>query len=177
MPGTFRTYRHRGHVTRRGCDRLNRVLSGCADLCSPEPEHWRTSCRQTGESESPFDRMKAFTVTRNQDPFWESLSVNVGRGVLVRADRARKSFFRRVKDGGKPGFPRFRPRHRYRTIRLEQTEPGMVRPDRRGCAVRIKGLPVIRIRTGRGLPPPEDLKVHPHHLPGQTHQRQPRLRG
>ena len=158
MPGTFRTYQHRGHVTRRGCDRLNLVLSGCAELYNAELEHWRTSYKQTGESDSLFDRMKAFTVARNQDPFWQGLSVFVGRGVLARADRARKAFYRRVKDGEKPGYPRFKPHHRYRTIQLEQTTPAMVKPDRRGYAVRVKGLPVVRIRTRRELPPSEDLK-------------------
>ena len=34
----------------------------------------------------------------------------------------------------------------------------MVRTDRRGYAVRIKGLPVIRIRTERELPPAQNLK-------------------
>ncbi len=35
----------------------------------------------------------------------------------------------------------------------------MVRPDGRGYAVRVKGLPAIKIRTGRALPPSEDLKT------------------
>ena len=159
MPGTFRTYQHRGHVSRRGCDRLNLVLSGCAGLYNAELEHWRDSYKKTGDSESLFDRHKAFTVTRNQDPFWQSLSLYVGRGVLARADQARKAFYRRVKDGDKPGYPRFKPHHRYRTIQLEQAGPGMVKPDGRGYAVRIKGLPVIRIRTRRQLPPSEHLKT------------------
>ena len=159
MPDTFRTYQHRGHVSRRGCDRLNLVLSGCAELYNAELEHWRDSYKKTGKSESLFDRMKAFTVTRNADPFWQSLSHYVGRGVLARADRARKAFYRRVKHKEKPGYPRFKPQHRYRTIQLEQVDPGMVKPDKRGYAVRIKGLPVIRIRTRRDLPPSEDLKT------------------
>ncbi len=158
MPSTFRTYQHRGHVSRRGCDRLNLVLSGCAGLYNAELEHWRDSYKKTGNSDSLFDRMKAFTETRNEDFFWQSLSVYVGRGVLARADRAKRAFYRRVKDGDKPGYPRFKPNHRYRTIQLEQTNPGMVKPDRCGYAVRIKGLPVIRIRTRRELPPSEDLK-------------------
>ena len=159
MPGTFRTYQHRGHVSRRGCDHLNLVLSGCAELYNAELEHWRDSYKKTGKSESLFDRMKAFTITRNADEFWNSLSVRIGRGVLARADRAKQAFYRRVKDGDKPGYPRFKPQHRYRTIQLEQVNPGMVKPDRRGYAVRVKGLPVIRIRTRRELPPSEDLKA------------------
>ena len=159
MPGTFRTYQHRGHVSRRGCDRLNLVLAGCAGLYNAELEHWRDSYKKTGKSGSLFDRMKAFTVTRNADPFWQGLSLYVGRGVLARADRARKAFYRRVKNKEKPGYPRFKPQHRYRTIQLEQVRPGMVKPDRLGYAVRIKGLPVIRIRTRRELPPSEYLKT------------------
>ena len=49
--------------------------------------------------------------------------------MLARADRARKAFYRRVKDGDRPGYPRFKPQHRYRTIQLEQADPGMVKPD------------------------------------------------
>ncbi len=158
MPGTFRTYQHRGHVSRRGCQRLNQVLVCCAELYNAELEHWRDSYKKTGNSDSLFDRNKAFTVVRNQDPFWQSVSVLIGRGVLGRADRARKAFYRRVKNQEKPGYPRFKPLHRYRTIQLEQATPAMVRPDRRGYVVRIKGLPVIRIRTRQELPPSEDLK-------------------
>ena len=158
MPAAFRTFQQRGYVSRRGCDRLNQVLSSCADLYNIELQDWKCLYKQTGKSQSLFDRMKAFTITRNQDQFWGSLSIGVGRGVLIRADRARKAFYRRLKIGDKPGFPRFKSQHRYRTIQLEQVSAGMVKPDKRGYAVRIKGLPVIRIRTKRQLPPSEDLK-------------------
>ena len=158
MPKTFRTYQQRGYLSRRGCDRLNKVLAGCTDLYNAELEAWRRSYKQTGRSDSLFERMKAFTLTRNLDPFWQSLSVDVGRGVLIRAETAKQAFYRRCKQAQKPGFPRFKPRHRYRTIELAQVTPAMVRPDRRGYVVRIKGLPTIRIRTRRQLPPAKDLK-------------------
>ena len=57
--------------------------------------------------------MKAFTKTRNSDQFWETVSVNVGRGVLIRFAEARKAFYRRCKAGDKPGYPRFKSHHRY----------------------------------------------------------------
>ena len=158
MQKTFRTYQQRGYLSRPGCDRLNRVLSGCSDLYNAELEEWRRQYQQSGKSDSLFERMKAFTLTRNLDPFWQSVSVDVGRGVLIRAETAKQAFYRRCKQAQKPGFPRFKPRHRYRTIELAQVTPAMVRPDRRGYVVRIKGLPTIRIRTKRPLPPAKDLK-------------------
>ena len=159
MPTTYRTFQRRGFLSRRGCDRLNQVLSGCAELYNAELEEWRRSYKECGKSDSLFGRMKAFTRTRSQDPFWGTLSVDIGRGALTRAESTKQAFYRRCKNGEKPGFPRYKPHHRYRTIQLEQTTPAMVRPDGRGYAVRVKGLPAIKIRTGRALPPSEDLKT------------------
>ena len=153
MPKTFRTYQQRGYLSRRGCQRLNNVLAECTDLYNAELQLWREQYKETGKSDSLYERMKAFTKTRNSDPFWRSVSVGVGRGVLIRFEEARKAFYRRCKSGEKPGFPRFKPHHRYRTVQIEQPTPAMVREDRRGYAVRIKGLPVVRLRTKRKLPP------------------------
>ena len=159
MSETLRTYQERGYLSRRGCQRLNKVLAECTDLYNAELQLWRDQYKETGKSDSLYERMKAFTVTRNSDPFWESVSVNVGRGVLIRMDEAREAFYRRYKSGEKPGYPRFKPSHRYRTVQIEQPTPAMVSSDNRGYAIRIKGLPVVRLRTKRQLPPPEDLKT------------------
>ncbi|MXX99455.1 MAG: IS200/IS605 family element transposase accessory protein TnpB [Chloroflexi bacterium] len=158
MPKAMRTFCERGYVSRKGCDRLNQVLAGCSQLYNSELDCWRNQYQETGKSDSLFDRYKAFTGSRNSDAFWRNLSVYVGRGVLCRADRAKRSFYRRVKKGEKPGYPRFKPLNRYRTMQLEQADAGMIKTDRNGYRVLIKGLPVIRLRTKRELPPPDDLK-------------------
>ena len=72
--------------------------------------------------------MKAFTLKRNADEFWKGVSVNVGRGVLIRLEAARQAFFRRCRNGEEPGYPRFKPHHCYRAIQIEQTTPAMVKP-------------------------------------------------
>ena len=159
MPKTFRTYQQRGYLSRRGCDRLNKVLSGCTDLYNRELRHWRNSYRQTGESDSLFERMKAFTLTRNADRFWQDISVDIGRGVLIRSEMTKQAFYRRCKQGEKPGYPRFKPYHRYRTLQIELTTESMLRPAKRGYVVRVKGLPTIRLRNKRPLPPARDLKT------------------
>ena len=158
MPKAMRTFYERGYVSRKGCDRLNQVLAGCSQLYNSELDCWRNQYQETGKSDSLFDRYMAFTGSRNSDDFWRNLSVYVGRGVLCRADRAKRSFYLRVKKGEKPGYPRFKPLNRYRTIQLEQADAGMIKTDRNGYRVLIKGLPVIRLRAKRELPPSDDLK-------------------
>ena len=80
------------------------------------------------------------------------MSVQVGRGVLRRADRARQAFFRRVRDGETPGYPRYKSGRRWHTIELANVDVSMLRPRDNYCAIRIRGLPEIRLRKGLALP-------------------------
>lgn len=47
-----------------------------------------------------------------------ALPVDLAREPLRRVDRALRAFFRRVKAGSKPGYPRFRSRERYNSLAL-----------------------------------------------------------
>ena len=82
----------------------------------------------------------------------EKLNVAAGRGALQRVDRAFQGFFRRCKQGGKPGDPRFRSRRRYSTIEINDVGPGQV-PHHDTCTlVKVDGLPTVRLRPHRPLP-------------------------
>ena len=59
MPKTFRTYQQRGYLSRRGCQRLNNVLAECTDLYNSELQLWRDQCKETGKSDSLFERMRS----------------------------------------------------------------------------------------------------------------------
>lgn len=48
-------------------------------------------------------------LTRSRWIGWGALAVEVARGVIRRRDRASQAFFRRVKSGEAPGYPRFKP--------------------------------------------------------------------
>ena len=102
-----------------------------------------------------YDQLKEFTKVRADDDYWDDLDVNIGRGVLQRLERAKNAFFRRVKAGDKPGYPRFKSGRRWRTIEMAMVRPSMVRKGR----IRIKGLPVIDIPSKQELPPSDDLKT------------------
>ena len=120
----------------------------------------RDAYRMAGVSVSLYDQNAGLTAIRGDDPSWKALDVNVSRGVLRRLDRAMTGFFRRVKEGGAPGFPRFKPVSRFRCIELAQPRPGMVKVavDGKKAYVRIKGLPVMELRLKRPLPSSEVLK-------------------
>ena len=74
-----------------------------------------------------------------RDAFWGGMSVNVGRGVLRRADRARQSFYRRVSSG-----ERRDPASRGGAGTIELANVVHAQAASHYCAIRIKGLPEIR---------------------------------
>ncbi len=110
-----------------------------------------------GDVKTPthYDQLKEFTGVRADDPFWAGLDVNVGRGVLQRLERAKNAFFRRVKAGEKPCYPRFKSARHWRTLEMAEVRSPMIR----NGTVRIKGLPAIRIPSKRELPSSADLKT------------------
>ena len=150
-----KTYQTRGYCSRSGYARIREVLRACRWLYNRSLELRRNIYRACGKSMSRFAQMKHLTRLRAEQQAWRDLSLQVPRGVLVRLDRAFRAFFRRVKAGEKPGFPRFQGMGRYQCIELAEVSPGMVKGNR----IKIKGLPAIRIRPSAPLPNSKQLKA------------------
>ena len=102
-----------------------------------------------------YAQMKWLTELRKNSQTLSAISVLVQRGPIVRLDRSFQSFFRRLKAGEKPGFPRFKPWRRFQCIELSEVQPRMIKGNR----IKIKGMPVIIIRPNRLLPDSSQLKA------------------
>ena len=146
-----RTYQHRAYTSKAGYERIAEVLRESARLYNAALEEWRWAYT-AGVSVSLYSQYRELTAIRAGDAFWGGISVQVGRGVLRRADRARRSFYRRASNGATPGYPRFKSSRRWHTIELANVDVSMLRPRDGYCAIRIKGLPEIRLRKGLALP-------------------------
>ena len=149
-----KTYQIRGYCSRAGYARIREVLRACRWLYNRSLAERKNIYRACGKSMTKFAQMKQLTRLRAERQSWRELSIQVARGVLVRIERAFQAFFRRVKAGDKPGYPRFQGAGRFQCIELAEVRPGMVKGNR----VKIKGLPVIRIRPSRPLPDSSQLK-------------------
>lgn len=60
-----------------------------------------------------YDQMKDLTEIKAALPEYKGVYSQVLQDVLKRLDKAFQGFFRRVKAGQKPGYPRFQGRGRY----------------------------------------------------------------
>ncbi len=120
-----RTYEYRCLPMKGQVKDLDEFLWRCRTLYNAALQE-RIECYQkTGRSLSLYDQQKSLTVIRSDDGHpsddgdWSALSVPVGRGPLRTLDLAFKGFFRRLKAGQKPGFPRFKGRGRIRSLHLD----------------------------------------------------------
>lgn len=156
-----RAYQLRGYCRRGGYERLRFILDSCRELYNAALQERRDAWRLTRTSVGYKHQSAELTGIRRDIPEWGDLAVEVGRGVLRRIDRAYAAFFRRVKAGERPGYPRFKSAGRYRTIELSEVRPHMVRTSRDGrrAHIRVKGLPTVEVRLKRELPPPEHLRA------------------
>ena len=153
MTLVHKTYQLRVYCTAAGYDRMREVMGQCAQLYNAALQERRDAWRMAGVGITLYDQQKQLTQVRADLPEWAALDLNVGRGALKRVDRAYQAFFRRVKAGQTPGFPRFKPRARYSTIELAEVRPGMVAVTPHGKPlIKVKGLPTIRVKPGRELP-------------------------
>ena len=64
------------------------------------------------------DQQASLTRIRSEHPEYRALPCTSARMTLRRLDKAFKGFFRRVKQGGKPGFPRFKSLNRFHSFEL-----------------------------------------------------------
>ena len=161
----YLTYQYKAHIKRRDYSRLGEALRHCATLYNAALEERTQAYKMQRKVVTLYDQTKQLKLVRQDMPEWSAYHYKLGAGVLVRVDRAMKAFFKRVSRGEKPGYSRYRSKHRYQTLEVSQVTTGMLKrsQDGRRAYIRIKGLPTLTLRTKRPLPDgkPKSLMISP----------------
>ena len=76
----------------------------------------KTTYETTGKGLTYRVQANQLTPFRKEFPFWASLHIDILQDTLRRLDKVYKAFFRRIKSGENPGFPRFKGKGRYRSF-------------------------------------------------------------
>ena len=146
------TYRERVYLSRSGHQMLDEVMRKCARLYNADLDSRRQRYMSTGEGTTLYDQFRQLTGVRDDDPEYNAIDSRILRGALARTQRAFDAFFRRVKNGETPGYPRFKSSRRWRTLESRNTSPSWLRAQTRSSqTLKIKGLPTMRIRPRRKI--------------------------
>ncbi len=88
---------------------------GRASVLSRQP--WRSHAIKRPEDAFVLTQCKQLTELR-QEPEYAAIFANIQRWTLLNLDRSFKAFFRRLKVGEDPGYPRFKGKGRWRSFGL-----------------------------------------------------------
>jgi len=92
---------------------LQTTLDECRWLYNQLLEQRKTAYEERGETLTLYDQQATFGALKAAWPALAGVHSQVLQNVAVRLDLAFKAFFRRVKAGETPGYPRFRGSNRY----------------------------------------------------------------
>jgi putative transposase len=121
-----RTYVFRLYPKPRQAIALDKTLHACRRLynaCLAQ----RQIAYADGAPTTRFKQEKQLSELRTNDPQFGAVYCHVLQDVVRRVDLAFQAFFRRVKTGEPPGYPRFRGRDRYDSFTFKQPGNGCIR--------------------------------------------------
>jgi putative transposase len=120
-PSTRRkTYKEKLRPTPAQKRMLEDVLWRCHDLYNAALEQRITVYQRREVSVSRFEQEAELKAIRAECPEYEAIHSHVVQDVLARLDKTYQAFFRRLKQGEKAGFPRFKGRNRYHSFTFKE---------------------------------------------------------
>jgi putative transposase len=140
----LRTFRYPLRVNRTNEAVLRAWLESCRQLYNGALEHRIGAWKKARVSVNYVMQTAELTEIRAEDSGYRAIPVIVSRSALRRLERSFQAFFRRVRAGDKPGFPRFRAYGRYDSLSIGCAAP-------RGDRVRIPKLGPVRFHLYRPL--------------------------
>lgn len=123
-----RSYQYQLKPTSKQSQALNQMLEGQRKLYNWALEQRKTSWENHKKRISWYDQSKLLPLMK-KTPEWSFLkdySAGMSQETLKRLDRAFESFFRRVKQGDTPGYPRFKGSGWFDTVRLDLGKGGVI---------------------------------------------------
>jgi len=120
----LKTFKYRLYPTKKQTRRMQAILEECRWLWNALLEQRKTAWEERKESLTYYQQAVTLPQLKQQRPSLKQVHSQVLQNVAVRIDLAFQSFFRRVKAGEKPGYPRFRGTGRYDSFTYPQAGVG-----------------------------------------------------
>jgi putative transposase len=149
-----KTFKYRLYLTKQQQRLLDAQLEECRWLYNELLAARRDAWEQRQESLRLYDQQPTLPLLKAARPALANVQSQVLQNVAVRIDLAFQAFFRRVKAGEKPGYPRFRGTGRYASITYPQVPVGCkLDAEAHGEArrVRLYGVGLVKIILHRPL--------------------------
>ncbi len=148
-----RTYRYRIYPTARQRLALEAQLGFACQLYNAALEQRRYAWRGRHHLISLYEQFRELTKVRAARMGPAEMSCSAMRDPLRRLDRAFAAFFRRVKAGAEPGYPRFRSARRYDSLTWDEAW-GL-----RDGRLAVQGIGQVKVKWHRPLPASAEVRT------------------
>jgi putative transposase len=115
-----KSYKFRLYPTRTQVKKFEHTLDLCRELYNAALQERRDAYKMCNKSINLYDQQNQLPAIKEVRPDLLDVYAQTLQDVLSRLDKAFKAFFSRVKNGDKPGFPRFQGRNRYDSFTYPQ---------------------------------------------------------
>lgn len=144
----LKTFQYRLYPSRSQERGLLSTLETCRRWYNACLEERKRAWEEEQRSVSKKEQLRQVKVLKATNPYAESIHSHVLQVVVADLDKAFRAFFRRAKAGEKPGYPRFKGRHRFDSFGLKEYGNGF---NLDGKRLRISGIGRVRVRWHRPL--------------------------
>lgn len=124
MNTTRKAFKYRLYPTKAQVEALSEMLETHRRLYNRALAERKEAYETEKRSVTYYDQAKALTPERKGHPYLEKCSAQSCQATLKRLDKAFQNFFRRVKQGGEPGYPRFKGYGRFDSVEFPQYGTG-----------------------------------------------------
>lgn len=152
----YKAFKYRLYPTKTQERKLSWTLFRCAELYNAALQERRDAYKKTGKSPNLSEQSRSLVAVKEVRPEYKDIHSHVLQGVVKQLDNSFQAFFRRVKSGDTPGYPRFKSGSRWDSFKFKEvtrsdgsfTGPGKILESSR---VYIPKIGNVRIRLHREL--------------------------
>jgi putative transposase len=141
----MKAFKYRLYVNKATEEKLTWTLDRCRELYNAALQERKEAYKMAGKSISYYEQKRDLVAIKEEiRPDYQEIASHVLQDVILRVKKAYDGFFRRVKNGEKPGHPRYQGKNRYDSFCY---------PDRAGWKLEGNRLHLSKIGTAK-------IKIH-----------------
>src|SRR5258707_3648027 len=137
-----KTFKYKLQPTAEQEGTLGFILRRCRELYHSGLEERREAWRMSRVNITMAGQSAQLPDIKPERPEYQDIHSQVLQDVLARLDRAFQAFFRRVKHGETPGYPRLKSSNRYDRFTYQQFGNGATHDNRLPVLSKIRPIPV-----------------------------------
>jgi putative transposase len=149
----MKAYKYRIYPTSKQTAALQWTLDRCRELYNAALQERKEAYKYAKKTISAFEQMRSLTEIKAEvRTEYQEIGSHVLQDVIKRIDKAFKAFFRRIKNGETPGYPRFQGRDRYDSFCFPDASGWKLAIDEKGKGkLSITSIGGIKIKLHRPL--------------------------